>query len=263
MSNGNSSFDWLTFLLGFAIALWIAIVVLFLLPDDGHEQPATVVTCGSGNCGGRPGPLYRPGPLWIPPGGDSYFCTNRQDGGGYVEDAGGGPVQDAGGYVEDGGGYVEDAGGYVEDTAPRSPAPSDDHLAGSREPHEYHCETNNDGGGYVEDKTGRSVTVPMRTDGSFFCWKDGLGNAVVLRSEVTIEAGGATSILYYRTRLNRTQELVLLDGESPAAPDLIGLPAQPPELPSYVYCMVPDSGDEPSIINRGGDCVDGACASGS
>lgn len=263
MSNGNSSFDWLTFLLGFAIALWIAIVVLFLLPEDSDDRSPTVVNCGAGNCGRPAGLLSRPGPLWIPQGGDSYFCTNRQDGGGYVEDAGGGPVQDAGGYVEDAGGYVEDAGGYVEDTAPRSPAPSDDHLGASRGPHEYHCETNNDGGGYVEDKTGRAVTVPMRTDGNFFCWKDGLGNAVALRAELVAADGGGTETVYYRTKLNRNQELVLTDGADPNVADLVGLPDQPPELPTYVYCMVPDSASDASIIDQGGDCIDGACASGS
>lgn len=260
MSNGNSSFDWLTFLLGFAIALWIAIVVLFILPDE-DEQSSIVVHCSSGDCGRPSGPLYPPGPLWIPQGGDSFFCTNRQDGGGYVEDAGGGPAQDAGGYVEDGGGYVEDAGGYVEDTAPRSPAPSNDHLELDRGPWEYHCETNNDGGGYVEDKTGRDVTMPMRTDGRFFCWKDGLNNAVVLRAE---DDSGTTR--YYRTQLNRKQYLILLDGENPTA-NLVPLPSQPPELDTYVYCMVPkgtsttenDPLTLPAIVTRGGECIAGSC----
>lgn len=257
MNNPQPPFNWQTFLLGFAIALWIAIVVLFVLPSE--DEPAPVVHCSSGTCGGSLRPLFsRRGPLWIPEGGDSYYCTNRQDGGGYVEDAGGGPVQDAGGYVEDAGGYVEDAGGYVEDaggyvedTAPRSPAPSDDHDGIVREEWQYHCETNNDGGGYVEDKTGRDVTLPMRTDGRFVCWKDGLKNAVVLRAE---EDGGSTA--YYRTQINRHQDLILLGGEDPPPPaELVSLPAQPPELDTYVYCMVSERDKEPVIVDRAGTCL--------
>lgn len=258
MSNGNS-FAWLTFFVGFAIALWIAVVVLFILPSDDEQSPV-VVHCSSGQCPGQR-PIRLPGPLWIPPGGDSFYCTNRQDGGGYVEDAGGGPVndgggyvEDAGGYVEDAGGYVEDAGGYVEDTAPRSPAPSTDHENVDRGTWEYHCETNNDGGGYVEDKTGRDVTVPMRTNGRFLCWKDGLNNAVVLRAE---EQAGTTR--YFRTRLDRHQNLTLLDGEEPNATDLVALPNQPPELDTYVYCMVAKPASAPSILTKGGDCVAGSC----
>ena len=263
MSNGNPPFDWLTFFLGFAIALWIAIVLLFLLngDDDSDEKdaPQTVVHCSSGHCGHpRPRPM---GPFWIPPGGDSIFCTNRQDGGGYVEDAGGGPVgdgggyvEDGGGYVEDGGGYVEDGGGYVEDTAPRSPAPSADHMNVARETWEYHCETNSDGGGYVEDKTGRDVTVPMRTSGRFVCWKDGLGNAVVLRAE-----GQGVNLRYFRTRLDRRQNLVLLDGASPSAADIVALPSQPPELDTYAYCMVAKKTSTPVILSKSGDCIAGTC----
>ena len=245
-------FEWHTFLLGFAIALWVAIVVLFVLPSA--DEPPTVLHCSSGSCGGSSRPLFPDGPLWIPEGGDSYYCTNRQDGGGYVEDAGGGPVQDAGGYVEDAGGYVEDAGGYVEDTSPRSPAPSDDHDGVVREQWEYHCETNNDGGGYVEDKAGRDVTMPMRTDGRFICWKDGLNNAVVLRAE-----GTGTDTAYYRTQINRHQDLILLGGENPDANDLVMLPNQPPELDTYVFCMVSERDKDAVIVDRVGTCLAGNC----
>ena len=252
MTGSASSFSWLTFLLGFAIALWIAIVVLFILPKD--DEPSTVVHCSSSTCGGSTSPVFPAGPLWIPSGGDGYFCTNRQDGGGYVEDAGGGPVQDAGGYVEDAGGYVEDAGGYVEDTAPRVPAPSIDHQNVERDSWTYHCETNNDGGGYVEDKTGRDVTLPMRTDGEFFCWKDPLDNAVVLRRE---ETDGTTA--YYRTQLNRHQDLILLEGANPAAGTAIALPTQPPQLDTYVYCMVAEEPSDAKILDRAGVCLAGNC----
>ncbi|MEO1203509.1 MAG: hypothetical protein AAFX10_12430, partial [Pseudomonadota bacterium] len=155
MSDPSSPFNWLTFLLGFAIALWLAIVVLFALPDDGPETPVEERPANPGQVVARP--IRKPiKPMWIREGDEPMFCTNTDAGGGYVEDGGGGYVDDGGGgYVDDGG------GGYVDDGAPRSPAPSKKHAGVFRATNTYHCETNDGGGGYVEDHTGRSVTQPM------------------------------------------------------------------------------------------------------
>jgi len=245
-----SPFHWLAFLLGFAIALWIAIVLLFILPaEEPPPAAATCITCGGAQPGGRP---PRPeGPHWIPPGGDSYFCTNTDGGGGYVEDAGGGYVEDGGGgYVEDGG------GGYVEDNAPRTPAPSDDHgnLQQPRGERDYHCETNDGGGGYVEDSASRSVAQPMLPESRYKCWKDPVGNAVVLRAE-TVES----DTTYTRVRLNRNQNVVLYDPVTPDTGNLVDLPGDVSSIGRYAYCMVATADDEPIIIDREGNCLAGSC----
>ncbi|MGB5734936.1 MAG: hypothetical protein WBM40_10910, partial [Thiohalocapsa sp.] len=206
-----SPFNWLAFLLGFAIALWIAVVLLFIVPKEDPASPEDRPVYAQ-----PPSQASRPvGALWVPNGDDAVFCTNNDAGGGYVEDAGGGYVEDVGG------GYVDDVGGgYVDDTTPRTPVPSKDFGDVYRDLKEYHCETNDVGGGYVEDMGSRSVAQPMQAKATFFCWKDALGNATVLRTE-----GEGNARAYWRIKLSKNQKVVLYDMVEPAAGSAVGIPA--------------------------------------
>lgn len=231
-------FNWTTFLLGFAIALWIALLVLFLLPDN--DEPAPAPACPIAGCYGCCGfpPIGGPRTLWFPPGDDRYYCTNNDNGGGYVEDNGGG-------YVDDNG------GGYVEDSSPRSPAPTSTELGGSeRGIEEFQCRANDNGGGYVEDASRRSVTLPMPNTIDYACWVDGAKNATVLRIEGT---GGATT--YTRIRLDRRRNIVLLNEVAGVVnPVVAGVDTE-----EYLYCMVATATSQPIIINKTGQCKAGAC----
>ncbi len=250
-------FNWLTFLLGFAIALWVALVVLLLLPEnEAPSQPVACVSCGGAH-GARLPTRPQKRPLWIEAGSETYYCSNTDAGGGYVEDSGGGYVDDAGGgYVDDGGGgYVDDAGGgYVDDNAPRAPVPSRNHGKVDRGEKEYHCETNDSGGGYVEDSGGRSVTQPMLRLGSFLCWKDPAGNAVVVQSNTM-----TANTTYQRAKINRYQRAELYDYVQPNAANLVTVQASYAGLDRFVYCMVTKNHASAYILDREGTCASGNC----
>ena len=239
-----SPFNWLAFLLGFAIALWIAVVLLFILPQQDSAPPDDrPVYAQPPSQANRPARAY-----WIPSGDDVVYCTNNDAGGGYVEDAGGGYVDDVGG------GYVDDVGGgYVDDNTPRTPAPSKDHGGVFRESQEYHCETNDVGGGYVEDMASRSVAQPMPAAARFVCWKDAVGNAAVLRTE-----GDAGSETYWRIKLSKNQHVVLYDTVDPAG-SAVEIPEANRVEGSYLFCMVDKSNSDPLIRDRVGNCIAGSC----
>ncbi|MCP4048173.1 MAG: hypothetical protein GY732_19530 [Gammaproteobacteria bacterium] len=176
--------NWTTFLAGLAIGLWIAVVVLFLIPRD--DEPSYIVVAGA------PGQTTASlKTLWLPSGDGVYRCTNNDHGGGIVEDHGRGVVEDhGGGNVEDhGGGNVEDhGGGNVEDGAAHVPAPVTD-----RGYQQYWCDLNHLGGPVVKDRDGRVVAVAMPREGVYTCEKDPSGNAVVVtlnNKVVTIDHGG-------------------------------------------------------------------------
>ena len=168
----NSNFDWTSFLLGFAIALWIALVVLFLTKDDettSHTHPTQIVSVGT--------------PLWVPSGDQAYMCTNNDQGGGIVIDQGGGIVEDQG-------------GGVIEDGAPKVPVPTSAQLGVgvTRGYHEYQCSPNDQGGGIVEDSTGRTVAVGMPADTQYDCRVTTENDAVVVdnitNKPIDIDQGG-------------------------------------------------------------------------
>ena len=161
-------FNWLTFLLGFAIALWLALVLLFILPDD--DVP--VAACPSCCCGG---PIDRPfpkPPLHIPSGNEPYTCANNDNGGGVVKDNGGGIVKDNG-------------GGTVKDGVPIIPAPTNETLGVDRKIGQFECAVDDNGGGVVKDwsKNKRDAVVPMKKDDNLYC-AEITGYAKVLKKEV-------------------------------------------------------------------------------
>jgi hypothetical protein len=178
-------FNWTTFLAGLAIGLWIAVVALFLIPQQLDREYVVV--------SGSPDTAYGGGvkTLWVPSGGGLYRCTNNDHGGGVVEDHGRGNVDDhGGGNVEDhGGGNVEDhGGGNVEDGAAHVPAPKE-----NRGYQEFWCDLNRYGGPIVRARDGRIVSVAMPVQGEFICAKDVSGNAVVTDSDnklYAIDHGG-------------------------------------------------------------------------
>ncbi|MGH8222249.1 MAG: hypothetical protein ACREQZ_04675 [Woeseiaceae bacterium] len=226
------AFNWTTFLLGFAIALWIALVLFFVIPRQ-PEPPVTACPapgCGS-CCGHEPG--YPEVTLWIPSGSEPYFCTNNDNGGGYVQDNGGGHVQDNG-------------GGVVQDGAPFSPAPTPAVLGDDEERgfHEYECSTNDNGGGFVQDGTGRSAVLPIGRGPEFYCWSR-YGEAVALRES----DAGMVEILHYN--LHHTPYTT--HGSFPLPNDAVK--STRPAGPGFDYCVVARRDDEPRIIERDGTCV--------
>ncbi len=232
------SFNWITFLLGFAIALWIALVLLFVIPDD--DPPTLATAChaaGCSSCCGGKTIAFRNRTLWISAGDDREYCTNNDNGGGYIEDNGGGYVDDnGGGYIDDnGGGYIDDnGGGYVDDGWPRVPAPTSEELARARDTEEFQCRSNDNGGGYIEDTTRRSVALPIPNDNRFACWRDPGHNASVVRTE---ESGGVT--VYRRVRFDKYQNVVLLDEVSVGDVNDLVFPGNNGLTDDFLFCMVP------------------------
>ena len=146
MPNGNS-FSWLSFLLGLAIGLWIAIVVLFLTDQNDHSHCCV----GGGPIHVPPYPGYDD--AWVPGGDDEYYCTNNDEGGAIVMDEGGAIVMDEGGAI------VMDEGGHVP-----APDSSGDQLGRDRQFEEFRCTSNDEGGAIVMDRADRRVVVAMPND---------------------------------------------------------------------------------------------------
>jgi hypothetical protein len=238
MSPPPGFFSWLSFLLGFAIALWLALVLLFILPDN-DAPPAT--TCPSCCCQGPGWPWPTPipdWPLYIPSGNEPYTCANNDNGGGVVQDNGGGVVQDNG-------------GGTVQDGVPMIPSPTFDTLGGHREIGQFQCETNDNGGGVVQDSgNARFVVVPMRKDDQLHC-ANILGLASVLK-----EDGSNFRLISY---------------DSSGDPIELGSPVDPSNRVQYpssetgdgwAFCTVaPSDLSDPEIVDENNQCVDkpGGC----
>jgi len=170
-------FNFTSFIIGFAIALWLGVVLFFLLPQQDKEPccPVAIPTYTGDSAD----------PLWVPSGEALYRCTNDDRGRGVVEDRGRGVVEDRGrGVVEDRGrGVVEDRGrGVVEDGVARVPAPTGELLDRQRYYREFSCETNKRGGPVVMQGY-RVVAVAMAADqpGHQCTIED--GNAVVVNTE--------------------------------------------------------------------------------
>lgn len=232
MTTPTNPFNWLTFLLGFAIALWLALVVLFILPDD--DQAAACPSCccqGSG----WPHPTYPPDwPLYIPSGNEAYTCANNDNGGGVVQDNGGGIVQDNG-------------GGIVQDGIPQIPAPTEDTLGtdNERDPEEFQCDTNDNGGGVVQDaQTLRLVVVPMQKDDTLFC-ANSLGYASVLKED------GSDFILMSYDSDGNPVEL----GSAADTSNKVRFPASEAG-DGWAFCTVaPDHTSAPEIVDDGNQCI--------
>lgn len=225
------SFSWTSFLLGFAIGLWLALVLLIILPDD--DAPAA--TCPSCCCQGPVWPPHIPDwPLYIPDGNEPYTCANNDNGGGVVQDNGGGVVQDNG-------------GGTVQDSVPKVPAPTDDTLGvgDQRGRFEFQCDTHDNGGGVVQDSgSARLVVVPMRKDDDLYC-AEILGHAWVLKED------GA--------------DFILLRYDSNGDPEELGSPADVSDKVQYpsaetgdswAFCTVaPDDDSNPAIVDADNQCI--------
>lgn len=252
--------DWLWLFIGFAIGLWIAVVVLLLRPDEAPApaQPGCFHGCSA--CCDRPRVAALP-TLWVPDGGERFYCTNRDNGWGVVMDGGYGVVMDSGsaladagwGVVMDGGyGVVMDAGwGVVMDSSgqpgsqadipdgvPRSPVPVDAELGAPRQTQEFACAVTRHGGGYVEYRTGRAVTVPIPSDPQFKCISEG-GSARVLDSQ---------------------RHRVAFDASGNAVVDIQGGPVPPTanektsldHADAFLYCLVAKADSEPAIVKGDG-----------
>jgi hypothetical protein len=238
---------WTTFLAGLAIGLWIAVVVLFLIPRK--DEPSYIVVPGASGS-----TIASSNTLWMPSGDGVYRCTNNDHGGGIVEDHGRGVVEDhGGGKVEDhGGGNVEDhGGGNVEDGSAHVPAP----VTG-RGYQQYWCDLNKLGGPVVKDRDGRVVAVAMPWEGVFTCWHDPSGNAVVLNSLgelVTIDHGGGKVEDSGGMRVEDSNEGV----STPASFSASSSAASTETLPGAerLYCMVLTRESAPMIVNVDGVAV--------
>ncbi len=246
---------------GLAIGLWVAVVVLFLLPEREHNIHVTV------SAEGVQSSLRT---LWIPSGDDVYRCSNNDHGGGLVEDHGRGSVDDHGrGSVDDHGrGSVDDhGGGVVEDGAAHVPAPTKDLLGETRGYQEFWCDLNDYGGPVVRHRDGRVVAVAMPAetdDGKYQCAKDLNGDAVILYKGdddnmymAQVDHGGGIVDDHGRGSVDdsgvRTTPAPDVNGctESEncegARPELIGA--------GFVYCMVVFPDTEPVIVNIDGDVL--------
>lgn len=230
MTTPSNYFSWLSFLLGFAIALWIALVLLFNIGDDDEPQAGACSSC----CCQSPGwPQPRPvGPLYVPSGNEPYTCANNDNGGGVVQDNGGGVVQDNG-------------GGIVQDGVPKTPAPTDDTLGSIRGEKDFECGTNDNGGGIVQDSgSGRLVVLPMQKDDSLYC-ANILGYASVLQDD-----GGTFKLISY---------------DSDGNPYEVGSPvdtANKVQFPTaetgadWAFCTVaPDQLSDPQIVDEDNQCI--------
>jgi len=221
-------FNWTTFLLGFAIALWIALVIFVVMPR--LDPPAPAPSCpivGCGGCCDSGGGTVADDALWIPSGNESYQCTNNDNGGGYIQDNGGGHVQDNG-------------GGVVQDSGPWSPAPTDAVLGNNEERgfHQFKCSSNDNGGGYIQDHEERSVVVPMKKSDGVMCWS--FNNNALAIKQLAINR-------FVVARYNLHRDLVLDEHEFAAAPGAIQIPNNAPD---WVYCVVPKEGDPAQIVDQ-------------
>lgn len=241
MSNNN--FNWTTLLAGLAIGLWIAVVALFLIPQQLDREYVVV--------SGDPGGTYagRAKTLWIPSGDGVYRCTNNDHGGGVVEDHGRGNVEDHGrGNVEDHGrGNVEDhGGGNVEDGAAHVPAPLED-----RDYQEYWCDLNRYGGPMVRARDGRVITVAMPVQGDFICSRDINGNAVVTDTQDRIWAvdhGGGKVEDHGGGNVEDSGR-----GPSTGTGYNYSDRADEPAGSDRLYCQVLQRDSEPTIVDVDGD----------
>lgn len=235
MAPPPGSFSWLSFLLGFAIALWLALVLLFVLPEN--DEPAA--SCPSCCCGGWPGPGPIPDlPLHIPSGNEPYTCANNDNGGGVVKDNGGGIVKDNG-------------GGVVKDGVPQIPAPTDDTLGNDRGVEEFQCDLNDNGGGVVKDSgTDRDVVVPMKKDDELHC-ANILGYATVLK-----EDGSDFILISYDEDGNEIEH-----GDTTLTTDKVQFPASDTG-DGWAFCSVaPMDTSPPEIVDEDNACIakDGGC----
>lgn len=227
-------FNWTTFLLGFAIALWIALVLLFILPDDDQPPAASVCPISSCCCGGPGIPPIPDWPLEVPSGPEPYFCTNNDNGGGVVQDNGGGIVQDNG-------------GGIVQDDATRVPVPTAETLGEpERDVGEFWCEINDNGGGIVQDSgTLRSVVVPMEKGPAIWCFNNN---------------GHAQALIRLA---NNNFQMIRYDGDNNrlTTPGEIADPVPRVQYPDaaadgFVFCTVsPDADDPPQIVADDNSCI--------
>ena len=233
MTTPSNYFSWLSFLLGFAIALWIALVLLFNIGDDDEPQAVACSGCCCHGSGGWPQPSPD-GPLYIPSGNEPYTCANNDIGGGIVQDIGGGIVQDIG-------------GGIVQDGVPQTPVPTSDTLGSNRGEKDFECGTNDIGGGIVQDSgSGRSVVLPMQRDDSLYC-ANILGYASVLQDD-----GGTFNLISYDKDGN------LYEVGSPVDT------ANKVQFPSaetgaeWAFCtVVPDQLSDPKIVDQDNQCIAG------
>ena len=240
MANGNS-FNWLSFLLGLAIGLWISVVILFLIDDDSHDQ-----CCGAG--GTTIITIPTENDAWVPGGDGDYYCTNDDQGGAIVIDQGGAIVQDQGGaiVIDQGGAIVQDQGGaIVQDNGGFAPAPGPDgdQLSRDRDYEEFRCKINDQGGAIVQDRAGRDAVVSMPNSfASEQCVRVN-GNAVVVNEtgeRVEIDEGGAIVV---------DQGGAIVSDESADAGDDQALGASAPHSDTdLAYCMVAEANSTPIVI---------------
>lgn len=240
MSNGNS-FNWLAFLLGLAIGLWISVVVLFLIDIDDHNH-----CCGSGGTTIITYPVGND--AWVPGGDGGYYCTNDDEGRAIVVDEGGAIVADEGGaiVVDEGGAIVVDEGGAIVADAggfPPAPGPDGGQLGRDREYEEFECETNDEGGAIVADRAGRvAVTSMPNSFASEQCIRVN-GNAVVVNEEgepIVIDEGG--EIVPDEGGASDADETA--DGD-----DDQDLPDDAPKSDTdLAYCMVAEADSTPIVI---------------
>ena len=239
MSNGNS-FSWLSFLLGLAIGLWIAIVALFLLGNDDCDcgpGGTTIITYPNSNC------------AWVPGGDEAYFCANNDEGGAIVVDEGGAVVVDEGGaiVVDEGGAVVVDEGSaVVVDSGPFAPVPGNAQLGRDRDFEELRCSTNDEGGAIVVDRLGRIVVTSMPNSADFDsdrCVRSNGDSAIRndLGEPVEVDEGGAVVV--------DEGGAVVVDAAAEAADDVMLPGGTPMSTTDLAYCTVADDTSDP-IVSR-------------
>lgn len=256
-------------LLGFAIGLWISVVVLLLGPRHADESHAAACGgCGTSCCAPHP-PRFVPLPkMWVAPGTARFFCTNRDNGWGVLMDGGYGVVMDSGygivmdngygivmdngyGVVMDGGyGVVMDSSGHpgsdsdIDSNVPRSPVPNGTELGRPRDAKEFVCAVNAAGGGFVEDRTGRRVTVPILANAAYKCISEG-GSATVINhpdhNRVTFTSAGNPVV-----DLNAGEVNPVPGNAKTSAPH---------GTDKFLYCMVAAVGSTPKILAGDGTVV--------
>jgi hypothetical protein len=244
------------FFVGLAIGLWIAVVVLFLLPEREQNIQVTVSADGSKSSMRT---------LWVPGGDDVYRCSNNDHGGGLVEDHGRGTVDDHGrGTVDDHGrGTVDDhGGGVVEDGAAHVPAPTGGLLSDSRGYQDFWCDLNDYGGPVVKHRDGRVVAVAMPVGPEYKCIKDLNGDAVVVTEgddneliPVEIDHGGGVVDDHGRGTVEdsgvQTSPAAGEDGCT-GITDSCSTGSDVLTGTNFVYCMVVFPDSDPIIVNIDG-----------
>lgn len=250
---------WFIYLfVGLAIGLWVAVAVLFLIPE--REKTIHVTVSGDGM-------LSPDRTLWIPGGDDVYRCSNNDHGGGLVEDHGRGTVDDHGrGSVDDHGrGSVDDhGGGVVEDGAAHVPAPTKDLLGDSRAYQEFWCDLNDYGGPVVKHRDGRTVAVALPIGKDYKCAKDLNGDAMAVSEKdgelflVEVDHGGGVVDDHGRGSVDdsgvRRTPAADVDGCSGSENCSDVDPAMTGR--EFVYCMVVYPDSDPVLVNIDGDVVD-------